>query len=170
MTTKKLTRTAFMLALIIVLSVFESTLPPIVASVPGIRMGLGNIVTMYALFTIDKKTAFTLNILKSVSVLVTRGVTAAILSFFGGMLSLAVIILLHFILKNSVSYMALSVSGAVFHNVGQLTAISLIFDNFAAFCYLPVLIAAGVVMGCVTGTVLNVVMPRLDSIGGGGTE
>ena len=165
MSTKKLTRSAFMLALVIVLSVLESALPPISTQFPGIRMGLGNIVTMYALFTIGKKQAFTLNILKAFSVFITRGgVTAAALSLTGGILSLLVIIVLHTLLKNKVSYMALSVAGAVFHNIGQLAAISVILDNAAAFAYLPVLIVSGVVMGSITGTILNTVMPRLNSI------
>lgn len=164
MTVQKLTRSAFLLALVIVLSFLESMLPPLVSFAPGIRLGLGNIVTMYALFTIDKKTAFMLNILKSCFVFATRGAIAAALSLTGGILSLVVIILLGAVLKQRSSYIALSVSGAVFHNVGQLAAISVLMNNAAAFFYLPVLIIAGVVMGSVTGTVLNVVMPGLKNL------
>ncbi len=164
MTVKRLTRSAFLLALIMVLSFLESMLPPVVSFAPGIRLGLGNIVTMYALFTIDKKTAFLLNILKSVFVFITRGATAAALSLTGGILSLIVIIVLSMLLKERVSYLSLSILGAVFHNIGQLAAISVLMNNKAAFFYLPVLIVAGTVMGSITGTVLNVVMPRLDRI------
>ena len=164
MTVKRLTRSAFLLALIMVLSFLESMLPPVVSFAPGIRLGLGNIVTMYALFTIDKKTAFLLNILKSVFVFITRGATAAALSLTGGILSLIVIIVLSMLLKERVSYLSLSILGAVFHNIGQLAAISVLMNNKAAFFYLPVLIVAGTVMGCITGTVLNVVMPGLDRI------
>ncbi|MBO5561345.1 MAG: Gx transporter family protein [Firmicutes bacterium] len=164
MTVKRLTRSAFLLALIMVLSFLESMLPPVVSFAPGIRLGLGNIVTMYALFTIDKKTAFLLNILKSVFVFITRGATAAALSLTGGILSLIVIIVLSILLKERVSYLSLSILGAVFHNIGQLAAISVLMNNKAAFFYLPVLIVAGTVMGSITGTVLNVVMPRLDRI------
>lgn len=165
MTTKKLTRNAFMLALIIVLSAFESMLPPIAPSIPGIRLGLANIVTMYALFTIDKRSAFTLNILKSVSVLVTRSVTAAALSLCGGILSICAVIIFRALLKDKLGYTALSVAGAVNHNLGQLIAIAIILGNPAVFGYLPVLIVSGVVMGMITGTILNVVMPRLNMIG-----
>ena len=161
MAVKKMTQTAFMLALIIVLSIFESSLPPIAASIPGIRMGLSNIVTMYALFTVGKRSAVMLNILKSFSVFVTRGAIAASLSLTGGMLSILVIIFLHAVLKDNIGYAALSVSGAVFHNVGQLAAISVILNNPAAIGYLPVLIVSGVIMGLITGTILNTVMPSL---------
>jgi len=164
MTVKRLTRSAFLLALIMVLSFLESMLPPVVSFAPGIRLGLGNIVTMYALFTIDKKTAFLLNILKSVFVFITRGATAAALSLTGGILSLIAIIVIGMLLKERVSYLSLSILGAVFHNIGQLAAISVLMNNKAAFFYLPVLIVAGTVMGSITGTVLNVVMPRLDRI------
>ena len=164
MRVRVLTRTALMLALIIVLSVLENMLPPLPALPPGVHLGLSNIVTMYALFTIDKKTAVTLNALKSVFVFLTRAVIAGILSFMGGMLSIFVIIALNAVIGKRVSYTALSVSGAVFHNVGQLIGIIFILDNPAALGYLPVLIVSGVIMGSVTGTVLNVVMPRLKTI------
>ena len=166
MRVKKLTRTALMLSLIIVLSVLENMLPPLPALPPGVHLGLSNIVTMYALFTIDKKTAVMLNLLKSVFVFLTRAAIAGALSFMGGMLSIFVIILMNVLIGKKVSYIALSVSGAVFHNIGQLTGITIILDNPAAIGYLPVLIVSGVIMGCVTGTVLNVVMPRLRKIDG----
>ena len=155
-----------MLSLIIVLSVLENMLPPIPALPPGVHLGLSNIVTMYALFTIGKKTAVLLNVLKSVFVFVTRGAIAGALSLSGGMLSIFVIIALGAFLGAKISFAALSVAGAVFHNVGQLAAITVVLDNFAAVYYLPVLIVSGVVMGSVTGTVLNVVMPRLQKIDG----
>ena len=163
MSVQKLTRTALMLALIIVLSILENMLPPLPALPPGVHLGLSNIVTMYALFTIDKKTAVTLNFLKSVFVFMTRAAIAGALSLMGGMLSILAVILLDRLIGKKVSYTALSVAGAVFHNIGQLTGVIIILDNPAALGYLPVLIVSGVIMGSVTGTVLNVVMPRLTS-------
>ena len=153
-----------MLALIIVLSILENMLPPLPALPPGVHLGLSNIVTMYALFTIGKKTAVTLNALKSVFVFLTRAVIAGTLSFMGGMLSIFVIMLLNALIGKKTSYTALSVAGAVFHNIGQLIGIIFILNNPAAAGYLPVLIVSGVIMGSVTGTVLNVVMPRLETI------
>lgn len=164
MRTARLTRAAIMLSLIMVLAVLENMLPPLLPAMPGVRLGLSNIVTMYALFTIDKKTAVMLNALKSVFVFLTRAAMAALLSFMGGMLSVFVIMVLNALIGKRVSYTALSVAGAVFHNIGQLIGITLIMDNPAAVGYLPVLIVSGVIMGSVTGTVLNVVMPRLNSI------
>lgn len=161
MKTATLTRTALMLALITVLSVLENMLPPLPALPPGVHLGLSNIVTMYALFTIGKKTAVTLNTLKALFVFATRGAIAGALSFMGGMLSVFVIIALNALVGKKVSYTALSVAGAVFHNIGQLIGIAFILDNPAVVGYLPVLIVSGVVMGSVTGTILNVVMPRL---------
>ncbi|MBQ8941063.1 MAG: Gx transporter family protein [Firmicutes bacterium] len=164
MKVNKLTRTALMLSLIIVLSALENMLPPLPALPPGVHLGLSNIVTMYALFTTGKKTAVLLNVLKSVFVFITRGAIAGALSLSGGMLSILIIIALKAALADKISFAALSVAGAVFHNAGQLAAITVILDNFAAVYYLPVLIVSGVVMGSVTGTVLNVVMPRLGMI------
>lgn len=166
MTVKKLTLTAFMLTLAIVLSFFESLMPALPFMPPGVKLGLSNIVTMYALFTIDRKTAFTLNVLKSVFVFTQRGVIAAALSLTGGIVSLVVIILLDLVLGKHISYLALSVAGAVFHNLGQFACVVLIFDDSAVLWYIPLLIVSGVVMGSVTGTLLNVVMPRLGTLKG----
>lgn len=164
MQVKRLTRTALMLALIIVLSVLENMLPPLPALPPGVHLGLSNIVTMYALFVVDKKTAVVLNILKSFFVFLTRAAIAGALSFLGGMLSIFAIMLASRLFGKKVSYTALGVTGAVFHNIGQLIGITVILANPAAVGYLPVLIVSGVVMGSVTGTILNVVMPRLKTI------
>lgn len=167
MSVKKLTRTALMLSLIIVLSVLENMMPPLPALPPGVHLGLSNIVTMYALFVLGKKTAVLLNVLKSAFVFITRGAIAGALSLSGGLLSIFVIILISRILSDKISYAALSVSGAVFHNIGQLIGIIVFLDNPAVVYYLPVLIVSGVVMGSVTGTILNVVMPRLRQLDGG---
>lgn len=164
MTTSKLTHTALMLTLIIILSVLENMLPPIPALPPGVHLGLSNIVTMYALFVIDKKTAFSLNILKAVFGAVTRGPIAGSLSLIGGLLSICVIITFKALLKDKITYLALSVCGAVFHNIGQLIGIIILLNNPATVFYLPVLIISGVIMGSVTGTILNVVMPRLNQL------
>ena len=166
MSVKKLTFTAFLLTLAITLSFMESLFPTLPFMPPGVKLGLSNIVTMYTLFTVDKPSAFMLNTLKSVFVFTQRGAIAAALSFTGGIVSLGVMILLHKILKDRISYLSLSAAGAVFHNLGQFVCIVLLFDDKAVLWYIPVLIVSGVIMGCVTGTVVNTVMPRLGLIKG----
>jgi heptaprenyl diphosphate synthase len=153
-----------LLVLALVLSVMEGMLPPMPYLPPGFKLGLSNIVTMYTLFFMGKKQAFTIAALKSLFVFFTRGTTSGLLSFSGGITALFVMILLSFIFKEKISYLLLSIFGAVFHNIGQLAVAALLMANVYALWYAPILIVAGVVMGSVTGTVLRVVMPALERV------
>ncbi len=152
---------AIMLALIVVLSIFEGALCAALLLPPGVKPGLGNIVIMFALFFIGKKQAFCLNVLKGLFALITRGVTAGILSLCGGLLSMCVIILLMLIFKEKISYMLLSIAGAIAHNMGQLVMASIIINSSFALYYFPVLIVSGAVMGSLTGILLKTLMPVL---------
>ncbi len=165
--TRKITTMAMLFALAMVLSYMEGMLPPMPYLPPGFKLGLSNIITMYTLFYMGKKQAFLIAILKSGFVLITRGGVSGVLSLAGGISSLIVMIILAFVFKDKISYLLLSVMGAIFHNMGQLAVVTLIMVNTYALWYTPVLIVAGIVMGSVTGTLLKVVMPHLNSLSGG---
>ena len=158
---KILTFMSMMLAVAIVLSAFESMLPPLPFAPPGIRLGLANVVTMYVLFFVGKKHAFMLIVLKSVFVMLTRGVLAGVLSASGGILSVAVIILLYFASKKT-SYIMLSSAGAIAFNFGQIVAASFILSTNILALYWPLIIVFGVVLGSITGKVLEIVIPYLS--------
>jgi heptaprenyl diphosphate synthase len=161
---KYVTSMAMLFALALVLSIMEGMLPPLPYLPPGFKLGLSNIATMYALFFMGKRQAFIIAVLKSAFVLFTRGATSGALSLSGGICSLAVMLVLSCVFKQKISYLLLSIFGAVFHNMGQLAAVTLIMLNRYTLWYAPVLIVAGVVMGCVTGSLLKVVMPALKKI------
>ena len=163
--TRSLALTALLFALSIVLSLIEGSLPPIIPSLPGIRIGLSNIAVMYALFFLSRPRAFAIAALKSFFVMATRGVVAGLLSLSGGCLSLAIICLLMALTGKKASVLILSVGGAVFHNIGQLGAVSAIYGNMYMFFYLPVLIISGVAAGCLTAALLRLVMPAFGRIG-----
>jgi len=148
-----------MLAMIIALSALEHMLPPIPGLPPGVRFGLSNVVTMYALFFMGRRQAILLSALKSMFVMLTRGGIAGLLSICGGLLSILGIIALLFLFREKVSYLALSISGAILHNIGQITIAAVILGSGLVFFYLPVLIVSGMIMGAVTGTLLRVIMP-----------
>ncbi len=164
---QSITNTAMLFALALVLSVLEGMLPPMPYLPPGFKLGLSNISTMYALFFLGKKQAFTIAILKSAFVFFTRGAMSGALSLSGGIVSLGIMIILSCVFKDKISYLMLSVCGAVCHNFGQLAMLTLIMFNTYALWYSPVLLVAGIIMGCVTGTVLKAVMPAFKRISGG---
>lgn len=144
-------------ALAVVLSVIEG-LFPVPIPVPGIRLGLANVVVMYALFFLRKRDALTLAVLKAVFAAATRGTTAGMLSLSGGLLAFGIMALLLFLLKDKSTYLPVSVAGAVFFNIGQIAAASAILET-ALWIYIPVLIVSGIVTGTATSILLKMTSP-----------
>lgn len=167
--TRRLTALAMMLAMITALSALEHMLPALPLLPPNVRLGLSNIVTMYVLFYMGTGSAFTLALLKSLFVMLMRGPAAGLLSLGGGVLSLLVILLLSALLGRRISYLMLSICGAITHNMGQIALASLLLGTGLLY-YLPVLVLSGVLMGSVTGVLLRVVMPLFRGITGAGEE
>ena len=146
-------------ALAIALSVLESWLPAFIA-VPGIKLGLSNIVVMYCVFLLGASGAFTLAVLKALFVLFTRGLIAAALSGAGGAASICVMLLLISMQKHTASYSLISMAGAVAHNMGQLALAALLLGTGRIMLYyLPVLFFSGLIMGMLTAVLLRAVMP-----------
>lgn len=163
--TRTLVLTSLLFAIAIILSVVENSLPPILVGVPGVKLGLSNIAVMYTLFFLTKRQAFMVAVLKSAFVFMTRGAVAAALSLTGGMLSLLVMIVFLYVFRDRISYLVLSIFGAVFHNVGQLVAISVLFTSLYIWAYLPVLLVTGVAAGVATSTLLKFVLPAFQKVG-----
>jgi len=164
MKTKKIALGGLMIALLITLSIVESFFPPMPFLPPGIKLGLSNVIIMYSIFFINKRYAFYLAFFKSLFVFLTRGLIACSLSFGGGILSITIIVLFVYILNNNISYITLSILGAVFHNIGQVTVLGIITNNIYIFWYCPALIISGIIMGSVTGILLKAVMPVFNNI------
>jgi heptaprenyl diphosphate synthase len=154
---KRIALLGLLFALAIVLSIVEGLLP-IPAPVPGIKLGLSNIVVMFALFQLNKRDALALCILKAVFVAVTRGTVAGILSLTGGLFALGIMTLLIIILKDKSTYLLVSIAGAVFHNIGQTLAASIILQTFL-WPYLSILIFTGLVTGFATSILLKLTSP-----------
>lgn len=161
--TRNMVLTALLFTMALILSFVEGQIP-IPLPVPGIQLGLSNIAVMYSLFFVRKRQALTLVILKSLFAFLTRGAVASLLSLCGGLLSLAIMIVLLFLFRTRISYLLLSIAGAVFHNVGQLLAVSVIYTSIFVWAYFPVLLIAGIMVGSVTSVLLRVVMPALSRL------
>ena len=160
--TRKTATYGIFLALIVILSIVEATLTP--PSAANIRMGLSNVVIMYSLFYMGRKDAFFLAVLKALFAFLTRGITAGLMSFSGGILAIIIMIILDVLLKDKISFFLLSVSGALFHNIGQIIMASFILSSPYIYYYFPVMAAAGCCCGMLTGLLLKVTMPYLKRI------
>lgn len=161
---KEVALSGVLFALAMALSCFESVLAPMFGLMPGIKIGLANIVVMYALFFMGWKQALLLTLLKSFFALLIRGAVAGFLSCCGGICSVVVLMLL-IKLPCRPTYLILSVCGAVMHNLGQLLGASLILSSAFAMGYAPILLVSGLVMGAITSLSLQAILPALGRLG-----
>lgn len=147
-------------AMALVLSVLEGILP--VLPVPGAKMGLSNIVTMYALSTLGLPSALVITLIKGGFAFI-RGGIACVMSLTGG---LASTLLMAFFLQFKTrffSFIGIGVIGACAHNGGQLLAAMLLLDPALRY-YTPWLLLMALLAGLLTGITLNVLMPVLGRI------
>lgn len=160
----KITFIGLFFAVAIILNLLENMIPPVLMLPPGVKLGLSNIVTMYCLFFVGRSYAFGIVLMKALFVLLTRGFTAGLLSLAGGLFAVTIMIILMAIFNNKCSYLILSVSGGIFHNLGQITAASIILNTPLILYYFPILVFSGVAAGMITALLLKIIMPALNKI------
>lgn len=153
--TKKIVILAMMLAVAVVLGYVEYLIP-FNFGVPGIKLGLANIVTIILLTADNKKSAYLVGVLRILIVgFLFSNLSMILYSGAGLVLSISVMILAMSFKRLSV--VGVSVVGAVFHNIGQLIVAVLVVRSIPIFYYAPVLVIAGVITGICTGSVALVI-------------
>ena len=156
--TKRLVLLAMMTAVAMILSYVESLLPSV--GIPGVKMGLANIVVIFALFRFGWKEAAALSLVRVVLVSLLFGSVGAMLySLAGAVLSLAVMALLRRI--DRFSTVGISVAGGVAHNAGQILMAMLILQTKQLLGYLPVLAVSGIAGGVLTGLAAALLIRRI---------
>lgn len=150
MKTQKLTFLAVFSAFATVLSFVESLLPPIWSSVPGVKMGLPNIVIIFLLYKFSVKEAVAVSFIRILVIAFLFGNFMTLLySLSGAVLSISVM----WIMKKSkgFSMVGVSIAGGVFHNIGQIITAIIILGTKEIGFYLPVLAVSGIVAGIFIG-------------------
>ncbi|MDD6920634.1 MAG: Gx transporter family protein [Eubacteriales bacterium] len=151
--------TAVMVALAMMFSYVEAMFP-IAIAIPGIKLGIANIVVLIALYLLNAKYALLINVIRIFLVgFLFTGTFGIIYSLAGGLLSYAVMVLLK--KTNWFSIIGISMAGGVFHNLGQLITAGLIVENMNIFLYFPILLFSGMITGVLMGIVASIVMGRL---------
>lgn len=159
MNVKKLTALSLAVALAMILSFVESQIPPFVA-VPGVKIGLSNIVTVFLLYTYGWREAGCVSFIRVILSSLLFGSFASLMySFCGAALSFAVMLLL--IKVRFFSVIGVSVAGGVFHNAGQIVCACIVMENAAISSYLPPLIISGVVAGIAVGVLSGILVIKL---------
>lgn len=164
---KKLTLCGMLTALAVVLSLVERLFPlDAVVPVPGARLGLANVVTLFALTRLGARDALAVVLCRvTLSSLLMGSMTAFLFSLFGGLLSLVVMrLLLYAENRRAVSLLGVSVGGAAAHNIGQVCAAVIWMKTGAVAAYLPVLLVMSVPLGLITGLTCAVILPHLQKI------
>lgn len=140
----------------------ESLLPAFPFLPPGAKPGISNIVTMFAVCSLNIADALFIVIIKAFFAGITRGITAFLMSLCGGLMSLAAMVLIFRVFKkNRLGLIGTGVCCALAHNLGQLVAAAVITDTVTIAGYAPALLIFGVCTGIVTGFVFKAVSPLL---------
>lgn len=160
MKVKKLCILALLTAVALVIFVAEAQIPPVIA-VPGVKLGLSNIIVLLTMYIYGRREAAAVLGLKIILGSIFSG---QLMSFFysaaGGVLAFAVLALLKGILTEKQIWAA-SAFGAAAHNIGQLIVAIAILGTDKLAWYLPVLLFSGIVTGLFTGFCSQICLPRL---------
>ena len=160
--TKKLALSAILAALAMILSYVEAMVPMPVP-IPGIKLGLANLVILLAIYRLGFKYALAINCIRIfVTGLLFTGVFGILYSLAGGLLSLLVMYLLY--RTEIFSMVGVSMAGGVAHNLGQLLTACLIMSNIRLMSYFAVLLFAGMGSGILMGIVAWLVCQRLPHL------
>ncbi len=159
--TRRLTLYGVCTALALILSYVEAQIPAFVA-VPGVKMGLTNIVVVTALYILGDKGAVAINFVRIIVVSLLFGSFMSFaFSLAGGMLSTVVMIILKKTRRFGTA--GVSVAGGITHNIGQILVAMILLNTRAIFWYLPVLWISGIVSGLVIGLIGALVIKHLPS-------
>lgn len=156
--TKRIALCGMLSALALALSLMERMIPlELLIPIPGIKLGLANVVTMFALLFLIPKEAYAILFCRVVLASLFAGsVTQFLFSLLGGLLALSTTWLLLHWHDKCFSFYGISAASAAMHNFGQILAAMLVMQTTDVIAYLPLLLISSIPMGFVTGTILEV--------------
>ena len=161
MDTKKIAKISMLLSISVVLALIESFIPIMSGIAPGIKLGLANIVIVFAIYYLSIKDAVYISILRVILMGILRTGLFSISFFFsmgGALLSLLVMYLAKKLTNMSV--IGVSVIGAVGHSVGQILIAVIFLSNINIFYYLPILLISSVITGVIVGIISDKIIDR----------
>lgn len=156
---KKFTRLTMLLALSVVLNIIESFIPLFNGNIPGLKLGLANIIILIVLYMFSFKDALYVSLLRIILVGILRTGLFSMTFFFslgGAILSLCSMFIAK---KTKFSIIGVSIVGSIFHSIGQILVAILIIKNMYIIYYVPWLllfsIPTGILVGFTSKTILN---------------
>lgn len=149
----------------VIIGLLENMIPYPFAFAPGAKLGLSNLITIIALFTMPKKDSFLLVWLRLILTTLLGGTTSTFLySMNGAMLSYFGMLIVKQLGPKRVSIIGISATGGFLHNVGQLVTASVIAGSWQVLLYLPILSFLGILSGIAIGIAANFLLVRVTTL------
>ena len=163
MNTKKLTRMALLTAAALIIFMVEAQLPAPVP-IPGVKLGLANVVTVYAMFALSPAQALAILVCRVFLGSVFSGQMMTLFySLGGGLLCWCVMLFLRRVLTGKQIWVA-GVFGAIVHNFGQILVAIALTRTPGLIVYLPILTVSGILTGAFTGTAAQALIDRMERL------
>lgn len=155
---KKIALFGLMVALAFTFSYLESLIP-FNFGIPGVKLGLANLVVVVVLYLMKPSEAFSIAIIRIFLAGLTFGnVYSLAYSLCGGILSFVVMLLAK---KTRLSVIGVSMLGGICHNIGQIIVAAIVMETVRIAYYLPVLLVAGLLTGLLLGVVSKLIIDRI---------
>ena len=154
MDTKKIAKLSMLLSISVVLGLIESFIPIMNGTVPGIKLGLANIVIVFAIYELSFKDAIYISVLRVLLIGILRTGLFSISFFFslaGALLSIVFMYLAKEYTKMSI--VGVSVVGSISHSIAQIIIACIFLSNINIVYYLPILLISSIVTGVIVGSI-----------------
>lgn len=160
---KKFTRLTMLLALSVVLNIIESFIPLFNGNIPGLKLGLANIIILIVLYMFSFKDALYVSLLRILLVGILRTGLFSMTFFFslgGALLSLCSMFIAK---KTKLSIIGVSIVGSIFHSIGQILVAILIIRNTYIIYYVPWLLLFSIPTGILVGFTSKAILNNLET-------
>ncbi len=153
---------ALLVCAALVLSIFEGFLPAAAIPIPGIKLGLANIVILFALYRLGVGAAVGILFCKcALAAIFGSGITSFAFSICGGICAVIIMYLMRKLEGKYVSILGVSIAGAAAHGIGQILASIVMLGTVTVIYYLPALLISGIFTGALTGAICMFLFKRL---------
>ncbi|MBQ6836758.1 MAG: Gx transporter family protein [Clostridia bacterium] len=159
----KIALSAILIAMAAALSYTERFIPlGFIVPLPGIKLGLANVVSMFALFFMGFKSAFIILVLRCLLTSFFGGFSSLMFSLAGGIMAVVTMELLK--RAKIFSIYGISIGGAIMHVTGQVLTSAIIMESHYVLSYLSVLLVSAVITGTITALISSQVLKRMAKI------
>lgn len=149
----------------VIIGLLENMIPYPFAFAPGAKLGLPNLITIIALFTMPKRQSFLLIWMRLILTTLLGGTLSTFLySMSGALLSYAGMLLVKCLGPKRVSIIGISAAGGFLHNVGQLAMAAFIARTWTVMLYLPILSILGILSGIAIGIAANYLLQHVQTL------